>query len=158
MSRVDIGYNRYIRLSDLSQLSNLAGMVAAELRDYNFILWAGTEQRQRKPDIIIEIFRCRRHTKMLTQDVIRNLPCHRFADRAGYRHNLEIHPAAILCSKVAESFYSITYLQQTIVARINIPADHGTHRTFGKGLSYVIISVKIFSRDSKETIAGPGSA
>ncbi|GAH85247.1 unnamed protein product, partial [marine sediment metagenome] len=154
----DIGDNSDVGLSDSGQIGNLARVIAAELGDNDFILGVGTEQRQRQADIIIEILRGLNDAEMLTQDVVSNLPCCRFAYRAGYCDNLKVHLPTVFASEIAESFYCIADLEDVVsVLRtgysVQFLADDGAGSAFGKGINNIIVSIEILTTDSKKTIA-----
>ena len=66
MSGIDVCDNGDIRLSNSSQVGNLAGAITAKLNDDNLVLGAGTEQCQRQADIIVKILRRLKDAVMLT--------------------------------------------------------------------------------------------
>jgi hypothetical protein len=90
-----------------------------------------------------------------------DLPCRCFAYRAGYCNHLEATLSTVFYGKITESFYSIANLEYTIAGNFftfDILADHGTGSTFGKGISYIIVTIEIVAGNSEEAITDLSSS
>jgi hypothetical protein len=135
----------------------LAGAIAAELGDDNLGLRVGCKQCQRQADIIVEALGRLVDAKMPAQNVVGNLPCSRFARRACYCDYLESRPPAVFPRKIAERPYRILDAEYALAASL-FNADglayDSTGSPFLKGVTDIIMAVKILAFDGEETIAG----
>ena len=106
--------------------------------------------------MIIEISRRLRHAEVLAQDVIDDLPGHRFAHGAGNGNYFEASLSTIFAGEIAQRFYRIVYPEHSSAGKgisLGIFADHRTDRAFGKGIRDVIVAVKILAGDREKAVA-----
>jgi hypothetical protein len=147
-------YNRNVGLGDSREAGDLAGTVAADLRKDYLVLRVGAEQRQGQSYIVVEIPGGLRYPEVPAQDVIDNLPRGRFARRAGYSNDLEIHFPAILSCQVAESVNRVFHCEDRTAEGFAGLIDNCAGGASGEGVGHIVMPIEILTGYSKETVTG----